>query len=307
MKPIVILWDIMLDIFYHGEVQRLNPESSAPLLRVKSTEYKIGWAGNVANNIASLGTRTISIGCVGEDQYGSVLNDLLFDSGVQFYPLRVNQPTIVKARGIDHRVSYQQLFRFDIEEKIELSSELKLQVVQVIGQSGCEYLIISDYEKWIIDEELMMMVKDICKAKWIRIIVDAKPNNIWRFHSCHLIKPNFSEFKKMIRKEIVNEDTEIEHYGKLFAEAMNANILITRGNKGCSYITTAWEYHHLETDAQQVFDVTGAGDTLIAVTAYGLNSGMNIIEAIKLWNKAAGIIVGKSGTAVITAEELGIP
>ena len=151
-----------------------------------------------------------------------------------------------------------------------------------------------------------MMVKAACKAKWIKVIVDAKPNNIGRFIWCHLIKPNFSEFKKMIKKEIANEDSEIEHYWKLFAEAMSANILITRGNKGCSYITTTWEYYHLETNAQQVFDVTGAGDTLIAVTAYGLNSGMDIIDAIKLWNKAAGIIVGKPGTAVITREELGI-
>ncbi len=308
MKPIVVLWDVMLDVFYHGQVAKLNPESSAPLLSVKSAksiEHKIGGAGNVANNIAALGTKTILIGWVGKDLYGNEIRNLLKRSWIGFVGVKIPHTT-TKSRWIDHRVSYQQIFRFDIEDKISLSDKHRMEIINAITDSKCEYLVVSDYEKWMIDKELMELVIKVTKEHGIKVIVDAKPNNLELFKNCFLIKPNFMEFKTMMGIDIANEDKPIEQHGKAFVKEMHSNLLVTRWEKGATYITKAGKCYHLKTEAQQVFDVTGAGDTFIAVLAYGLNQGMDIIDAIKLGNKAAGVVVGKPGTAVITKAELWI-
>ena len=304
MKSIVVLGDVMLDIFHHGTSNRLNPESSAPLLTIDRTEFKIWWAWNVANNLAELGVHTILIGAVGKDVYAKELRDLLKYWRIELAQVEASENTTVKVRLIDHRVSYWQAARFDINGHAKLKEHHKEYIIKTILDSKCEYVIVSDYEKWMVTKELIDLVLQAWKKAGFKVIADAKPNHIEFFENCFLIKPNFKEFEDIIGQQIPNEDKDIKLHGIALAKRLNTNVLITRWPQWASFISKTGKCEHLKTEAKAVFDVTGAGDTFIAVLTYWLSAGMDIIDAIKLGNKAAGISVGKTGTAVVTKKEL---
>ncbi|PID84002.1 hypothetical protein CSB09_03130 [Candidatus Gracilibacteria bacterium] len=298
-SKILVVGDVMLDRFDYGDVRRLNPESPNPLLNVTKEEFRLGGSANVAANILGLDEACDLVGMTGRDLHRDIFIRLCKEKSVRFFELLTNTPTITKQRFIENTYK-QQLLRVDYEASVKLSEADETYVLNLVKDGNYEIIIISDYNKGMISEKL---IKELKKSN-IKILVDAKPKNVEFFRDVYLVKPNFKEFCQMIGNDIENTDEEIEKYGKAFAKEMNTNLVITRGNKGASIFTKDLEYFHIETKAKEAFDVTGAGDTFIATIGWALVGGYNLFDAVKLGNKASGIVIGKTGTEIIKKEEL---
>lgn len=301
MSKITVLWDVMLDKFTYGSVKRLNPEAPVPLINIDREEYKLGGAANVAANIASLSEGVSLVWVVWDDMNGRIFQTLCGDNGVRFQPIMSSHPTITKQRFIESTYE-QQLLRVDYEQRLQLDSQEESEMVRAVESGDPSFIVVSDYNKGIMTRNLMKSFKDRLNT----VLVDGKPANIQLFRWAYLIKPNFKEFCEMIGERIENVDSEIEKHGKVFAKDFGSNLVVTRWSKWATLITKTWEAHHLHTQAQQVFDVTWAGDTFLATIAWALENWHTLIEAVKLGNKASGIVVGKVGTAVVSREELGV-
>jgi len=291
----------MLDKFTYGSVKRLNPEAPVPLVNIDREEYKLGGAANVAANIASLSQDAVLIWAIGDDINGRIFQGLCEENKIHLLPIKSTHPTTTKQRFIESTYE-QQLLRVDYEQRTSLNPSEENQIVQAIKTQKSGFIVISDYNKWIITQKLIDSLTD----EFDRILVDGKPANIRLFKWAYLIKPNFKEFQEMIGLKIENTDTEVEKYGKEFTKEFRSNLVVTRWSKWATLVTKTWEAHHLHTQAQQVFDVTWAGDTFLATIAWALENWHTLIDAVKLGNKASGIVVGKVGTAVVSREELGV-
>ena len=306
-KDILVIWDVMIDKYSFWDVKRLNPESPNPLLNITKEELRLGWSANVAANIASLDWKVSLIWLVWNDENKNIMNDLCKNNKIDFYWIKVkNFDTIVKQRFIENTYN-QQLLRVDYE-KTEIKEDeiiyFSNNILDEIKQINPKIIIISDYNKWIINKYLIKELKKIAKENKILLLADAKPKNYELFQDFYLIKPNFKEFCAMMWEEIKNEDSQIEEYWIEFIKKMNTNLVITRWAKWASLITKDKGYYHIKTQAQKVFDVSGAGDTFIATIAYALNKWYDLKKAVHLGNKASGIVVEKVWTAIIKKEEL---
>ncbi len=301
---IAVLWDSMLDKFRYGTVERLNPESPNPLLNIETEEEKLWGAANVAANISSLNWETDLISVYGKDDNWKKIKWLCKENNIGIHWIFTWDPTISKTRFIDTTYN-QQLLRVDREKISKLTEEMNDKIINIINKISPDRLVISDYNKWIISEDLIQKVKNNFDLD--NILVDAKPANYKLFKWCYLIKPNFKEFCGMIWEEHL-EDTNknIEKYGKDLWNKMWSNIVITRWANWATLITKEWTIVHIPTEAQKVYDVTGAWDTFIAWLAIWLSQWFALEDAMKLWNKASGIVVWKVGTAIITKEEINI-
>ena len=301
---IAVLWDSMLDKFRYGSVERLNPESPNPLLNIESEEEKLWWAANVAANISSLNWDTDLISIYWQDDNGKKLEELCSNYGINIHGIFTWDPTISKTRFIETTYN-QQLLRVDREKISKLTEEMNDKIINIINKISPDRLVISDYNKWIISEDLIQKVKNNFDLD--KILVDAKPANYKLFKWCYLIKPNFKEFCGMIWEEHL-EDTNknIEKYGKDLWNKMWSNIVITRWANWVTLITKEWKITHISTEAQKVYDVTGAWDTFIAWLTIWLSQWLSLEDAMKLWNKASGVVVWKVWTAIITKEEINI-
>lgn len=296
---ITILWDVMLDKFTFWNVNRLNPESPAQLLNVTSEEYRLWWAANVAANIASLDSEVSLIGLVWNDYHAKQFSSLCDKSKIRFYNITNSFTTITKQRFVENTYR-QQLLRVDYEEKMSLDSSQNKQIIDLLVQLKTDLLVVSDYNKWIINKELI----DWIFSLWIKVLVDCKPVNTYMFKWAFLIKPNFKEFQQIMPWKIDNTDEDIELNWKEFVTQYNTNLVVTRWSKGATLITTDLSVHHLHTEAQQVFDVTWAWDTFLWTICWGLGNWYSLVQSIMLWNKASWIVVGKVWTAVVSREEL---
>lgn len=298
---IAVLWDVMLDKFTFWNVNRLNPESPAQLMNVQSEEFRLWWAANVAANIASLDSWITLIWLIWDDYHGKQFKILCDNLNINFVNIKNNYSTITKQRFIENTYR-QQLLRVDYEEKMSLDSNQIKQIINLLIDLKIELLIISDYNKWLVNKELIDNIFEL----WIKILVDCKPVNIYLFKWTYLIKPNFKEFQQIMLWKIENTDEDIELHWKEFVNQYNTNLIVTRWSKGATLITKDLVVYHLHTEAQQVFDVTWAWDTFLAAISYALSKWNNLVNAVQLWNKASWIVVGKVGTAVVSKEELWI-
>ncbi len=306
MSKILVIGDVMLDKYSYGSVKRLNPEWPNPLVNIEREEYKLGWAANVAANISSLSGEVELIGIIGNDDHGKKFENLCQENRINFHPIFFWIPTITKQRFIENTYQ-QQLLRVDYEQKHMLSQEDNNQIIGLIEQFSPQYIIFSDYNKWIINKDLVDGVKLYAKGTGAKILVDAKPNNLKYFEWIYLLKPNFKEFRQMIgNEELPNTDESIKEYGIPFVAKHMINLVITRWNKWAMLITADGQFSSLPTEAKQVFDVTWAGDTFLAAIVYALANWQDLKHAIELGNKASWIVVGKQGTATVTSEELGL-
>lgn len=306
-EKILVIWDIMLDKYSYWEVKRLNPEWPNPLLNVEKEEYRLWGSANVAANIASLNWSCDLIWLVWKDENAKLMKKLCKNQNINLIDFELeNFHTILKHRFIETTYN-QQLLRVDYEKIKEVrrsSEEIWRNIFKTLISTTYSIIVISDYNKWIITKKLIEKVKKIAKEKNIKLLADAKPKNYELFKDFYLIKPNFKEFCAIIGKEIENKDSEIEKYWIDFIKKMNTNLVITRWKAWASLITKDGKYYHLETEAKKVFDVSGAGDTFIATIAYALSEGYNLVETVKLANKASWIVVWKLWTAIIEKEEL---
>jgi rfaE bifunctional protein kinase chain/domain len=299
-KKIVVIGDIILDEYHLGNIKRLNPESPAPLFSINKTEYRLGGAANVAANIVGLWGDCTLIGNQGKDIRAEIIESMSENQNIDFIPMPTSS-TIVKSRFIDTTYN-QQLLRADQEEFIELNKKYIPQIIEAIESTDPSVIVCSDYTKWFLSKDLIQEICSTFADK--KILVDTKPNKFEYYKNLHILKPNFKEFVEIIWKDIKNTDQEIEKYGKDLAQKLKSNLIITRGEQGATLITLNNWIHHYHTEAQNVFDVSGAGDTFLAGIAVKINQWESLENAVIYGNKASGVAVSKIGTSIITQEEV---
>lgn len=306
MSKIVVIWDAMLDEYIYGNTDRKNPESPMPLLNVEKEEIKLWWASNVAHNISSLDGCVNLICLIWNDENWKVFSYLCDKENISLLPLFMKSPTITKKRFLDSQYK-QQLLRVDYEKKEKISEENISKSEKILEEIRPDYILISDYNKWIITEKMMNMIKLVAEKIWCNILADIKPQNLGLFKWIFLIKPNFKEFCEMMSIQwIENNDENVSKYWTEFVKEFWTNLVVTRGWKWSTLITKDLKVFHIPSEERKVFDVTWAWDTYIATLTYSLSKWYELTEAVKLANTASWIVVWKVWTASISKEELWI-
>ncbi|GBE20385.1 bifunctional protein HldE [archaeon BMS3Abin17] len=313
-KKILVIGDIMLDYFRWCEVNKINPEQPvAPNVDSIEETYALGGAGNVANNIVSLGAKCCLYGILGvnsekrEDGYGKRIKKICEERGINFKAYYNDEPTIVKERIMAHR---QQVCRINSEKKKlnKINDELKNNIIDSVKKEMEDYdfIIFSDYDKYIFGSGLAYDIIHHANSKGIKTLADIKPKNLNHFKNCTIICPNKHEAEKMSGIEYSNGPDTLYKMGCILSEKINSKyVVITCGKDGAFFYDRDKDIHKLiPTRAKEVKDETGAGDTSAAAYVLGVASGVDPIQAIELANYASGVVVGKAGTATTTKEEL---
>jgi len=302
---ITVVGDLILDGYIWGRVSRINPEAPVPLVAVDHMDFRLGGAANVAANVAALGAKVKLVGVVGDDMHGRELISLLERRGIspEGVVVESGRPTTLKTRVIAHS---QQVVRFDREvaHPLSRSIESKLEKVFMNALSKSSMVILSDYDKGVFRGSFASKALKSAAAKKIKVAVDPKVPNIKRFGGAFIITPNHHEAAMVVGFPIDSEK-DVERAGKIMSKKLRCpNILITRGKAGMSLCRDGASAAHVPTVIRQAFDVTGAGDTVIAVLTTAIASGAGIEDAMWLANAAAGVTVSKIGTASVTADEI---
>ena len=296
---IVVIGDLMLDRYWHGGTSRISPEAPVPVVRVSTIEERAGGAGNVALNIAALGSRVSLLGYLGEDEPGASLLRLLNAAGIdcQLESL-LSFPTITKLRVLSR---HQQLIRLDFEEDFQQVDPGKLHDTFEQVLEAADIVIFSDYGKGTLKDIESLISR--ARSRKVPILVDPKGLDFDRYRGATLLTPNRGEFEA-VAGACRDENDLVERGLAMLARLDLEALLITRGEQGMTLIQKSQPPLHLPTHAKEVYDVTGAGDTVIATLAAGLSAGMPMPDATRLANLAAGLAVAKLGTATITSAEL---
>lgn len=296
---VLVVGDVMLDRYWHGAALRISPEAPVPVVRVSGGEDRPGGAANVALNIAALGAGATLAGLTGIDEAAGILATRLSAAGVEamFHEV-ADRPTITKLRVVSRN---QQLLRMDFEELFasEEAVALARRACQLLQPMGA--LVLSDYAKGALTEPQVLI--EAARAAGIPVLVDPKGDDFSRYRGATLLTPNLSEFEQIVGR--CRDEAELMGRGAaLMAELDLEALLITRGEQGMTLLRPGQPELHLPTQAREVFDVTGAGDTVIAVLGAAVAAGQPLPQAVALANLAAGLVVGKLGTAVVSAPEL---
>lgn len=306
-KKIFIIGDVILDRYIFGKVHRISPEAPVPVVEVIEESYRLGGAANVANNIVSLGGKAYISGIIGKGSAGRIVRDLLEEKGIfQEYLFEDARRTTVKTRII---AGNQQIVRFDIEDRRRLEGKSKEVFLSMIKNALKDFdaVIVSDYKKGVVSEELLKILVSHKNKNGIFVAVDPKIGHFRLYKQVSLITPNIAEASHGAEIEIKDEKTLIKAGHNLIKKLSCDSVLITRGEEGMSLFEkddSEINITHIPTVAKKVFDVTGAGDTVIATITLAHVSGASLVESAKIANVAAGIVVGKVGTAVATPEEI---
>ncbi len=302
---VLIVGDIMLDRYWWGSVRRISPEAPVPVVTVDKTSLLAGGAANVAANVAGLGAKSYLVGVIGEDSEAKMFSEVLCEARVSdsfLIPLK-NRRTTVKTRIVAHN---QHVVRIDQENTGELSKEEQVVVFKKIEPiiDEVDIVIISDYAKGLITEEIArrLITKSVSQGK--KILVDPKGKNYSKYSGATLLTPNQKEAVQATNLDDYAEDS-LEKSGNILLESLSVEaLLITRGEQGMTLFQKNKEIAHLKALARKVYDVTGAGDTVIASLAVMLASGANFREAANVANISAGLVVEQIGTTAISLETL---
>jgi D-beta-D-heptose 7-phosphate kinase/D-beta-D-heptose 1-phosphate adenosyltransferase len=302
---ILILGDIMLDEYLLGMVDRISPEAPVPVVEITSSKQLLGGAANVAANIRALGEQPILLGVVGPDEASSKLNGLLQQKDITDDAVITDdsRQTTIKTRVIAHG---QQVVRADREDRHELSPEAERRTLDKFASwaDDIQAVIISDYGKGVITASLLEKVIQICQDKNIFIAVDPKETHFFNYRRVSLITPNHHEAGFAYGQRIRTESDLMEVGAGLLKRLEARSILITRGQDGMSLFQDGADPTHIPAFARKVFDVTGAGDTVIATFVAAVCAGADLVEAAVVANAAAGITIGEIGTASVTPHQL---
>jgi len=302
---VLILGDVMLDEYLYGQVDRISPEAPVPVVDIQETRHLLGGAANVAANIRALGDEPLLVGAVGDDDAFIKLRRLLAEQNISadYLVADKSRRTTIKTRVMAHN---QQVVRADQENRHELSETVEQQVFERVSQAsdGIAAVIISDYGKGMITLSLLQRVTDLCLQKGIFIAVDPKESRFNDYKKVSLITPNHHEAGFAYGRRIRTE-SDLAEVGNGLLERLQAKaILITRGADGMSLFQTGQEPTHIPTFARHVYDVTGAGDTVIATYVSAIAADANAVEAAIVANAGAGFSVAEVGTATVTSEQL---
>lgn len=315
MKPdfskskILCIGDIILDSYVNGDVERISPEAPIPIFKFHSEIFVLGGAANVARNIVSGGAECTLISVVGKDQEGKALKKLIRKHKKLTAKLIEDHDriTIKKTRYISGQ---QQLLRVDEEKNFEINSSIESKIFAIFKEilNDFDVIVISDYNKGILTAALLKKMIDFCNIKKKPVIVDPKKKNFFSYSNASIITPNLKELflaSDFDSKNLNFENKCVETVSKDLIKKFNFQaVLTTRSSSGMSLVSKKNKTHHLSSKALEVYDVSGAGDTVVAYLSLALSIGMKLIEACEVANSAAGIAVGKLGTANVNYEEV---
>jgi D-beta-D-heptose 7-phosphate kinase/D-beta-D-heptose 1-phosphate adenosyltransferase len=302
---VLVVGDIIMDQFIWGKVNRISPEAPVPVVAVEKETQLLGGAANVVNNIRSLGGNVILAGLIGGDERGRKILSLLDESGVETGGVLVDprRPTTVKTRIVAHS---QQVVRFDRENQTPLSKGYADSVASYVREMihSADTVVIADYGKGIVTEELIKLVTQIAQRENKVVALDPKINRFDLYRDVTIVTPNSQEASVASGVEIIDEGS-LREAGQRILERFNCEaVLITRGEDGMALFQRGEKEIHVPTTAREVFDVTGAGDSVIATMGLALAGGASFSEAAVISNFAAGVVVAKVGTATVTLDEL---
>ncbi|MBW2434638.1 MAG: D-glycero-beta-D-manno-heptose-7-phosphate kinase [Deltaproteobacteria bacterium] len=302
---ILVVGDLMLDAYLWGEAERISPEAPVQVVSVTSEEHALGGAGNVINNLVALGAQVSAVGVIGSGPDAQlILNRLnalgVHTGGVIQDPQR---PTTRKTRVI---ANHQHVLRFDREVKTEINRQLLSQILQSATDriAATDLILVSDYGKGLITKKLMQKLNAAAQKHGKRVIVDPKGLDFAKYAGASLITPNQKETALAAGIDIVDHKTLAQAARRLIKKTGIDKILVTCGKDGMVYFERNARPYRIRTKARQVFDVSGAGDTVLAVLGLAIAAGYAVKEAVALSNTAAGIVVGKVGTAPVSKSEL---
>ena len=307
-KEIIVIGDIMLDHFVKGSVSRISPEAPVPVVNVESEDFVAGGAGNVAVNLAVLGARPTIISITGQDIKGSILAQFLKDKGVntEYITIDSARPTTQKVRIVAER---QQVVRVDRESKEKLTPQTAKICMQNFKKAlkKAKGVVMSDYGKGMLSDHNIHEIIALCNAKKIPVCVDPKIDNFLKYKNITCMTPNTKEAWEGMGLPPKKEDAAILDLGKKILKALKAkSILITRSAQGMTLFEQGKRIKTttIKATAKEVFDVTGAGDTVISVLTLALACGATLQEAAFIANEAAGLVVAKLGTACVSPKEI---
>lgn len=304
-KRIAIVGDMMLDVYYWGDVKRISPEAPVPVLEVENEIFRFGGAANCALNIAKLSGRPEPVGVIGYDTFGSVFNSLLSEANIPHSGIFEDdqRPTTVKTRVI---ADSQHIVRIDKESKENISLSLQKKILSYLQRmiKTLDGIILQDYNKGVLTQSLIKQIITLANKNNVLVTVDPKFNNFFAYKNVTVFKPNRKEAEDILGLKI-KTDEDITRAGNILLKKLNAkNILLTLGEEGIAVFQKGKTEKRMPTKARKVADVSGAGDTVISTLTIALTAGANIIEASYLANYAGGLVCEEVGIVPIEIDKL---
>ena len=304
-RRVLVLGDVMLDEFIWGRVGRISPEAPVPVVEVTGESFHLGGAGNVAANVRSLGGAPALAGVVGRDDAGRRIEESLAEAGITscLEIADTGRPTTVKTRVIAHS---QQVVRTDREEASDIPAGVERALTEALrGElAAAEALVVSDYQKGAVTAALLRTVLPLARRRRVPVLVDPKLRHFRLYRGVSVVTPNQTEAEQATGIRLEDEDGLCAAGLRILSLLACQAALVTRGEHGMSLFERGRRPVHVPAAAREVFDVTGAGDSVIATMALALAAGANLPEAAALANCAAGVVVGKVGTAQATPAEV---
>ena len=305
-RKVVILGDVMLDEFVWGDVSRISPEAPVPVVDVRRESVHLGGAANVLANVVALGARACVVGVIGDDSAGDRLRTSLQDASPlqseEYMVVAPGRPSTTKTRIIAHN---QLVVRADREQRSAVNGEVEQRLLATLktALADADAFVVSDYDKGVVTQRILDEILDVAYQR-VPVLIDPKIRNFPYYRPATLITPNHHEALRMTNME-EDSDDGLHKAAQAIRKKLGCDaVLITRGDRGIMLLQGDSDPVYVETAAREVFDVTGAGDTVIATLATALAAGASMLEAATLANHAAGIVVGKVGTATASRKEL---
>lgn len=304
-KRVLVLGDAMLDEYLQGDCSRISPEAPVPVLRVSSARRVLGGAANTAANIVSLGGHATLLALVGTDEGGLTLRRCASDAGVDLLAVDHGLTTLRKTRVVGQQ---QQIVRLDYEEIQPLSPSIESEIMGLLDAcvGNCDIVVISDYAKGFLSESLSQAIIRRAHEAGLDVIVDPRPQNRECYRGCDYLTPNWRESRALLHLPDAEPSQEaVVTVGRALASELKTNVVLTLGAHGISFCSrNGTEQFDVPTLAREVFDVSGAGDTVVAAFALARAAGADHATAVTIANRAASVVVGKFGTATVTPEEI---
>jgi len=303
--PVLVVGDVMLDEFVWGKVSRVSPEAPVPVVQMDHQTFHLGGAANVAHNVKSLGGAPVLVGAVGEDDPRRRFVEVLEAAGVGTSGILTvpSRSTTVKTRIVAH---HQQVVRVDRESRDEIPKEAEDALLAAVDRalSAAPILVISDYDKGLLTARVLTAIIKRARRRRVPVLVDPKLKRFAHYRGATIVTPNAGEAEQASGVPLSGVPSLVKAADHISRALACRAVLITRGEEGMSLFEHGKPHRHIHAAAREVFDVTGAGDTVIATLALAVAAGATLYEAADLANRAAGIVVGKLGTATVAPEEL---
>lgn len=304
-KSVLVIGDVMLDKYSFGSSKRISPEAPVPVFLKESERVVLGGAANVAINLEKAKQKVSIMSVVGDDKEGEEIKEILEDNGISTQLLLKDnkRKTTVKTRFIGQ--NNVQMLRVDSEDTFKINQEIKEQLINLLEKNidKFEIIIFSDYNKGMLDTDIMPKLIQIAKNKNIKTLVDVKEPKYDKYRNSYLIKPNLVELSDITKMPVNTDEEIIKAAQTLLKNTDSQYVLTTRGKDGMTLVSKD-EYKHIKCMSREVYDVTGAGDTVISYLAVGLLNNIDLIDSIQIANYAAGVEVSKMGTYAVTIEEI---